>query len=94
MKIIVKKGNVTDVKTEAVILALFEENKKLFGLAYDVDAKSQGLISEIISSGDFEGKESQVSVIYTRGLIPAKRIAVVGLGKTKEFKTQPYNCRY
>ena len=38
MKIIVKKGNVTDVKTEAVILALFEENKKLFGLAYDVDA--------------------------------------------------------
>ena len=94
MKIIVKKGNVTDVKTEAVILALFEENKKLFGLAYDVDAKSQGLISEIISSGDFEGKESQVSVIYTRGLIPAKRIAVVGLGKTKEFKLDKLRAAY
>ncbi|HPD58077.1 MAG TPA: M17 family peptidase N-terminal domain-containing protein, partial [Smithellaceae bacterium] len=94
MKIIVKKGNVTDVKTEAVILALFEENKKLFGLAYDVDAKSQGLISELISSGDFEGKESQVSVIFTRGLIPAKRIAVVGLGKTKEFKLDKLRAAY
>lgn len=94
MKIYVKKGTLAEVKTEAVILALFEENKKLFGLPYDVDAKSQGLISELISSRDFEGKESQVSVIYTRGLIPAKRIAVVGLGKTKEFKLDKLRAAY
>jgi len=32
LKINVKKGNLTDAKSEALILALFEEDKKLFGL--------------------------------------------------------------
>ncbi|HPD56518.1 MAG TPA: leucyl aminopeptidase [Smithellaceae bacterium] len=94
MKINVKKGNLTDAKSEALILALFEEDKKLFGLAYDVDAKSDGLISDIIKSRDFEAKHAQVMVIYTRGLLPAKRISLVGLGKKNEFKLEKLRAAY
>ncbi len=94
MKINVRKGNLTDAKSEALILALFEEDKKLFGLAYDVDAKSDGLISDIIKSGDFEAKPAQVAVIHTRGLLPAKRIALVGLGKKNEFKLEKLRAAY
>ena len=94
MKIHVRKGNLTDAKSEALLLAVFEEDKKLFGLAYDVDAKSGGLISDIIKSGDFEAKPAQVAVIHTRGLLPAKRIALVGLGKKKEFKLEKLRGAY
>ena len=47
----------------------------------EIDQKTGGLISELIDNHDFEAKPSQVSVVYTRGLLPAKRIALLGLGK-------------
>ncbi len=42
----------------------------------------------MIDNRDFEAKPSQISVIYTRGLLPAKRIALVGLGKQSEFNLE------
>ena len=88
MKIFVKKGNLVDTKSQAIILPLFEDGKKLTGLALEIDKISGGLISELISNGDFEGKPSQISVVYARGTLPAKRIALVGLGKQKEFNLE------
>lgn len=85
MKIFVKKGELVDTKSQAIILPLFEESKKLTGIALEIDKLCDGLISEIINNGDFEGKPSQVSVIYSGGKLPAKRIALIGLGKQKEF---------
>jgi len=85
VKIFVKKGKLVDTKSQAIILPLFEESRKLSGIALEIDKVSDGLISELINNGDFEGKPSQVSVIYTRGTLPAKRIALIGLGKQKEF---------
>jgi leucyl aminopeptidase len=38
-----------------------------------------------MKSGDFTGKHAQVSVIYTRGTLPARRVLLLGLGKKKEF---------
>src|SRR5208283_5177077 len=37
---------------------------------------------------DFEAKLSQISVIYSRGLLRAKRIVLVGLGKQSEFNLE------
>ena len=88
MKIFVKKGMLADTKSQAIILPLFEDSKKLTGLALEIDKISNGLISELISNGDFEAKPSQISVVYTRGTLPAKRIALVGLGKQKEFNLE------
>ncbi|MGD0278172.1 MAG: leucyl aminopeptidase [Smithella sp.] len=88
MKVFVKKGKLADTKSEAIILTLFEDSKKLTGEALAIDQKSGGLISELIKSRDFEAKPSQISVIYTRGTIAAKRIALVGLGKQSEFNLE------
>ncbi|HQK91744.1 MAG TPA: leucyl aminopeptidase [Smithellaceae bacterium] len=84
MKITVVKGKLVDAKAEAIILALFERENRLSGVAAEVDAKSGGLLSDVIKSGDFEAKPSQVSMIYSRTLA-AKRIALVGLGKKNEL---------
>ncbi|MFZ3105518.1 MAG: M17 family peptidase N-terminal domain-containing protein, partial [Smithella sp.] len=88
MKIFVKKGKLADTKSQAIILPLFEENKKLSGTALEIDKISDGLISELISNGDFEAKPSQISVIYTRGSLPSQRIALAGLGKQNEFNPE------
>jgi len=88
VKIFVKKGKLVDTKSQAIILPLFEENKKLSGAALEIDKISDGLISEVINNGDFEAKPSQISVIYTRGSLPSQRIALVGLGKQNEFNPE------
>ncbi|KQC10679.1 MAG: hypothetical protein APR62_11750 [Smithella sp. SDB] len=88
MKIIVRKGKLADTKSQAIILPLFAESRKLSGTALEIDKNSEGLISEIINNGDFEAKFSQISVIYTRGSLPAQRIALIGLGKHKEFNLE------
>jgi len=88
VKVIVKKGMLADTKSEAIILTLFEDSKKLTGVALEIDKVSSGLISDLINSGDFTGRPSQISVVYTRGSLPAKRIALVGLGKPKDFNLE------
>ena len=94
MKIFVKKGVLADTKSEAIILTLFEDSRKLTGETLAIDKKSGGLISELIASRDFEAKPSQISVIYTRGTLPAKRIALVGLGKQSEFNPEKLRAAF
>ena len=84
MKIFVKKGNLAEAKSQAIILTLFEDQKKLTGTILQIDQKCNGLISELIKKRDFEGKLSQISVIYTKDHLHAKRITLVGLGKSTE----------
>ena len=88
MKIFVKKGKLADAKSKAIILTLFEDSKKLTGAALEIDQKSGGLISELMNNGDFEAKSSQVALLYTAGKMPAKRIALVGLGKHGELNLE------
>ncbi len=94
MKITVKKGSLADVKTEAFILAFCEGEKALSGPAADIDQKSGGLLSDIIKSGDFAAKASEALMIYTRGAVPAKRIALVGLGKKSELNLEKIRRAY
>lgn len=94
MKIIVQKKNLIDFDCEAAVVCHFEDRKRLSGSAALLDKRCGGLIKEMINWGDFEGKLFQVSMVYTRGLISAKRIFVVGLGKKKEFDLQRLRGAY
>lgn len=85
MNITVKKGNLADTKTPAVILPICENEKELTGAAKAVDQATCGMISDIMKKGDFTGKASQVSILYVKNLLPAQRVAVVGLGKKEEL---------
>ena len=93
MKISVNKGKLAGTEGEAIILALFE-GKELVGSALEIDTKSNGLIGDLIGSHDFEAKASEISVIYTRGSLPAKRIVLVGLGKHSEFDLEKLRAAF
>ncbi|OPY82371.1 MAG: Cytosol aminopeptidase [Smithella sp. PtaU1.Bin162] len=88
MKILVQKGKLQDNKSQAIILAMFQDQKKLTGTSLSVDQASHGLISGFLKNDDFSGKPSQIAVIYTCGAIPAQRIALVGLGKKSEVNAE------
>ena len=88
MKVRVKKGDPAAFRGEAIVVCHFEDSKKLAGAAYRLDRSSKGLLGEVMKSGDFTGKHAQVSVIYTRGALPARRVLLLGLGKKKEFNLE------
>ncbi|MBA4421550.1 MAG: leucyl aminopeptidase [Syntrophus sp. (in: bacteria)] len=88
MKINVRKGKLTEVTTEAAVVTHFEGEAGLGGAAAKLNEKCGGFISEIISQGDFTGRLHQISVIYSHGCLPAKRLVVVGLGKRVDFSPE------
>ncbi len=81
MDILIKKGNIIKTKTPAMILPICEKEKGLKGVIKEVDEKTGGMISQIIKRGDFEGKPSQISILYVKDVLLAQRVVLVGLGK-------------
>lgn len=85
MKISIEFGKMVEKASEISIIGLFQGERSLNGDAGVIDKTLGGAISELIDSGEFEGKLNQIAVIHTRGAIPPKRILVIGLGKRTEF---------
>ncbi len=85
MKITVKKGEVRNSKTDAIVIVSFEDEPKLEGVARDVDAACDGLISSVLTSGIFRGKLYETVTVTTKGLIAAGVVIVVGLGKKSDL---------
>ncbi len=88
MKINVKKGAIDKTAADAIILTMFQEEKELPADVAAIDARCGGIIGEVIKNGDISGKPSQVSVVYIKGKVPAKRIVLVGLGKRNEINPE------
>jgi leucyl aminopeptidase len=85
MEITVKAGQIQQEKAALIVVNLFQGVKTPGGATGAVDKALDGLITELIASGDFTGKLNDLAVLYTQGAIPAKRVMVVGLGKKEEF---------
>jgi len=81
MKIEIKKGSPAEYPAEALVVMCFEDSGVQNG-AFG------GLINEVIASGDFQGKCDQVAVIYSRGVVPAKRVILAGAGPKKDFSLE------
>jgi len=85
MKIEVKVCSPSSYRGEAIVVCHFEDSSKLDGAALELDRHSGGILGDLIKRGDFTGKLAQVSVVYTRGALPAYRVLLLGLGKKKDF---------
>ena len=85
MNIHIEQGRIQESKADTIIVNLFAEVTTPGGATGAVDKALQGAISELIAQGDLKGKAGEVAVLYPRGVIPAKRVLVVGLGKRDKF---------
>jgi leucyl aminopeptidase len=88
MQITIEVGRIEETKVDTIIVNLFETVTHPEGATGAVDKATQGAIQEIITAGDFHGKRGEVAVIYPRGSIPAKRVLIVGLGKSEDINLE------
>jgi leucyl aminopeptidase len=75
------QGSIQESTVDTLIVNLFEGISEPGGATGAVDKALGGAISEMITNGDLTGKAEEVVVAYPRGVIPARRVLVVGLGK-------------
>ncbi|MFA5605269.1 MAG: leucyl aminopeptidase [Dehalococcoidales bacterium] len=86
MDIKVVSGEITKIETGAIVLGMFEGEKKLSKGLGALNRKLGRVITSSIERGDIKGKAGEVNIYHSLGRIPSQWVAVVGLGKKEEFK--------
>ena len=85
MKVTTITGDVQEIVTELLVLPLFEGETQLAGDIEAVDRALAGGVSDLLASGDFRGKAEEMALLYSRGMVPARRLLLLGLGKRDEY---------
>ena len=85
MEIRVEQGRAEKYTCELLLLFSFEFPEPLEGPIKTVDLEWKGFISGLMNQGDFKGELFERGLFYTQGVLPAKRVLLVGLGKRGEF---------
>ena len=76
---------IDETPCDALVCAAFSSSEiELGDAARELDAALDGYLSEYASDAGFRGKRSEVLVVPTFRRIPAKAIALVGLGKRSD----------
>lgn len=85
MQIETAVGTIQDQRADVLAVNLFEGVTNPGGAAGAVDAALMGKIGRLLALGDFKGKAGELAVIYPDGMIPAKRVILVGLGHPQDL---------
>jgi len=83
IKVIV--GDIAQIEADAIVVNIFEGVEKPGGATAAVDRALDGAISSLISHGEIKGKFGEVSIVHTFGKLPARIVAVAGLGRREDF---------
>jgi leucyl aminopeptidase len=81
MQIELKQGRVESAEDEALLMASFEEVKRLAGLFKTIDRMLSGGLSHLFEAGDFTGKAGQTAVLYPGEKLRFGKVILVGLGR-------------
>lgn len=77
-------------KSDCIVVAIFAGDDSpaiLSDAAKELDTKSNGALSDIIKSGDFEGSLEQTHLLYNLTGIESSRVLMLGCGNEKSFDT-------
>ena len=85
MEIKVVVGDIAGIEADAIVVNLFEGVERPGGATGAVDEALDGAIAKLIEQGEIKGKLDEVHVIHSLGKVPARIVAVAGLGKQSEF---------
>jgi leucyl aminopeptidase len=88
MQISLRKGLLEEEMCDVLIINACSDSQPLNGAAASVDAATGGLISTVLKEEGYKAGLGQTIVVRTGGVIPAKRVVVVGLGPKKEFQEE------
>ena len=83
MQLKLAKGSLTISTADVVVVTCFEREGSRDG-GVDLNRALKGELNRVLTAQQFSGKEGKTVLIPTFGLIPAKFVLVVGLGKRKD----------
>ncbi|WP_085246571.1 leucyl aminopeptidase [Gilliamella mensalis] len=75
---------ITKQKTECLVISI-DSGKNQSDLVKDIDKLTNGLVSELIKSGDISGELGQTTLLYPNSNSLKQKILFVGCGKAKAF---------
>lgn len=74
-----------------IVLGVFETRKLATG-ADEFDKPTRIFLSELLASGDMDGKAGRILMLRNVPALPGERLLLVGLGKEKEFRAKEYGA--
>ncbi|OCG25520.1 leucyl aminopeptidase [Gilliamella sp. App2-1] len=75
---------ITKQKTECLVISI-DSGKSQSDFVKDIDKSTNGLVSELIKSGDISGELGQTTLLYPNSNSLKQKILFVGCGKNKDF---------
>lgn len=90
MKFTLDNTLVTDIKTDCLVIGVFEK-APLHGSAQLIDKASGGALQQLIKSGDVSTDWKDTTLLHGLNGVAAKRILVLGCGKAEKFSTVRYD---
>lgn len=88
MNIKTEAGSITQTSADTIVAFLLQDNTDFGGATESINTALNGLLAELIDSGEFTGKLGQTTVFYPRGALTAKRVIVIGLGALDQFSPE------
>ena len=85
MEIKVTVGDIAQIEADAIVVNLFEGVEQPGSATAAVDKALDGAIGSLISRGEIKGKFGEVSIVHTLGKLPARKVAIAGLGRRQDF---------
>lgn len=89
MEFSIKNGNPEKLRADCLVVGVYE-GKKLSESAEVLDKATDKAISQVLKSGDMDGKLASTLVLHQLSGIEASRVMLVGLGKAAEFTERQY----
>ena len=85
MEIKVTAGDITNTRSDVIVLDYFEDSEKLEGDLEMADRALGGVISQLISKGEIKGKFKEITLLYTLGKLLSPKLVILGLGKKSDL---------
>lgn len=89
MEFSIKNVNLEKDQSECLVVGVYEGGV-LAEAAKLLDVGSGGLITQIVASGDMEGKLSSSLVLHNVSSLASSRVLLVGLGKSEELDAKKF----
>ena len=81
------KTGLDEDSADVLIISVFK-NKQATGTVAFLDKKLDGHLGQHIKDEDFTGEEGKTLTIHTHGKLKYKKIALLGLGSSKDFSPE------
>lgn len=88
MKSLAVTGNYQEANVDALVVAVFKDEKASSGFLKDLDKTFGGIVASVIKDEEFKGETGETALIRlaAKGKIKASRLLLVGVGDKAEYK--------